>query len=521
MTRLPRAIDSGRRLTPSALSLSLTLTPASSATMTLPPDEKIDLRQLVELYTPQGSAGIFRVQALDTTYTGQTEATLQHGVCTLQDALIPGSEEKTGSARELLTLLLAQQDPVMWQLGDVEIPDDKSITWEYDHSNVLDGVLSVIERAGKYFLDFDQKTAPWTLHVRALTDDDACECRLNRNLDSLMVTADTSQLCTRLYVTGLDEPLDADTLPIWGPVVRTMTADEDLGEEMLAQVGRDYLETHKNPMLTVELDALELSQATGESFDRFHLGRMCRVALPQWQTTIRQRVVALNYPDVYATPELVGVTLANEAESAADNIASLIVDTTVQRKLTYKNGQELDMLKVRVITAEESLTLYADQINTISLGLNLLANDVSILGNEISLKASADELQEIANAQDAVELRLSSAENEILLKANRIELQGYVKVDDLQADVIDIISAASVPYLAADEVGAGTVIASVVSTESLQVSGNYGIWRTLGLAITYDSFTYSDQQGGMHGITYVKGVSLTTGASSGVTVLGA
>jgi phage minor structural protein len=392
MTKLPRLWPSGEALHPVALSIEMNLAPLSTAQMTLPPEESAAVGQWIELFTPHGSAGIFRVARVSMDGMGTTQVDLEHGLCSLGDNLLPIKDSKRGSARELLTELLAGQN--LWALGDVAVPDDVLLTWEFDYSNVLRGVSTLLKELPEYAAALDQTVTPWVLHIVALTDEDACECRLTRNLTSLQIETDRSDLCTRLHVLGAknNTVLEADTIGTWGVVERTLTADPDMTEEDLMESAQRHLEKYKNPALTVQIGALELAEVTGDPFDKFTLGRVCRVALPEMQQTVRQRVVQIRYDDPLGRPEEVRISLASAQNSIADTVAGLVVDTTVLRKgnsdqknMLLAAEENILLLSANITSIAESLSFYARKDGVIS-AINLSPETITISAEKINLE---------------------------------------------------------------------------------------------------------------------------------------
>lgn len=355
MTNLPRIAGSQIRLHPSSMSVTLSMTPLHTAEMELLPDESVALRDLIEVFTPNGSAGYFRVTGIEKTFGDVSRVSLDHSLCTLNDSLLQGEAEKESSARAAAEEILAAQTDPLWALGRVDYPDDQLITWSYNNSGLLDSLLDLMAELHGYTLTFDQSVTPWIVNIERLSDEDACECRLHRNLTSLTMSTDASQLCTRLYVPGREAPLDADTIDRWGVITRVLDADEDLGEEALLQEAERFLDTYKHPLLTVTMDALDLHRATGEPFDRFHPGRMCRVAVPEWGETIRQRVASVTWPDVYGDEEVATVTLSREAPDAAAQLAGLVVDTTILRRTVTKNAKDGEKERIQLRTNLETV----------------------------------------------------------------------------------------------------------------------------------------------------------------------
>lgn len=105
--RMPRLLDAQMqevaRLSPLKLTLEENLTPLSHAEMLLPGEEALQCGDFVELYDPEGSAGIFRVTATERNYGpgGRSRVWLAHGLSTLTDRVIAGPHGCFGLAGEV------------------------------------------------------------------------------------------------------------------------------------------------------------------------------------------------------------------------------------------------------------------------------------------------------------------------------------------------------------------------------------------------------------------------------------
>lgn len=442
--RLPRLLDKNllevARLHPDSLSVDLSLSPLSTASMSVSQDEAtISTGQFVELYTIMGSAGMFVVKSVsyDPDLRRQ-DIELEHGLATLANNLMEGEDlEKEGTARELLSELLACQSRRMWVLGDVDVPEGTVLKWTCDYSNVLQSIVNLMEQLPAYMLRLDQSAIPWTLSVVEMPKEDGCECRLTRNLESLSVEFDRTDLCTRLYIRGMakakkeeeDQPgddiifiedgeegeeedlaplspdfklppaetlvevysetLEADTIATWGIVERVLEADMELPRNELIRQGRLYLEERKNPAITITMDAFDLYQATGEPFDRFYLGRICRVCLPEYGAVLRHRVVALTFPDALGEPERVTVTLAAKRADGIDAISGIIVQTAMMY-------DQIGRLQISKIATNGLFELLADQIRLHAKHILLEADKIELLAEEIKLIGDRVEI----NAED-------------------------------------------------------------------------------------------------------------------------
>ena len=314
--KYPMVLDSSlqavRAIYPEKISVNENLAPLSDATI----DGARELCQasvgdLVRVDTGDGSPAVYRVQEAEETEPGRVTLYMQHALCTLADAILPGKSTKQGSASELLAELLGAQTEVWWALGTVEVPEDRVLKWECDYTNVLQGLCDLLDELSGYALGFDMTSKPFTLSVLALSDEDGCECRLNRNIQSLTVTEDRSELCTRLYPTNGGTPIDADTIGEYGVISRSLSVEKGLTEDEIQAEAQRMFDAHKHPAVTVTIDAHDLSSITGEDMDSLVPGRVCRVCLPDRGRTIRQRIISRAYADLLGEPGRVTLTLAH------------------------------------------------------------------------------------------------------------------------------------------------------------------------------------------------------------------
>lgn len=353
--QLPRLLDSNfrevSRIDPDNLRLSLKLNPLSTAVMRIPPGEpSVKVKDFLELFSPHGSAGIFRVTEVETAYgyNGGQTVYLEHAFGTLADSLAIGVQAMSAPVATVFSTLLANQNEYHWSLGDCEVPEDYELIYEYSYDNLLQAIVSLTSMLpDEYAWEFDTLQHPFIMHLRRMPDDASCECRLSRNLTTATLTIDTSDLCTRLYPFGAGEGTDRMTLAnlvgsqyidsanidVWGLVSRTFTAENIFDALTLRDVAQRYLARHDHPTVSVTLDAMDLYEATGESIDMFRLGRRCRLALPDYGVTMYERVIVTEWADVYSQPDRVEVTLANRLRDASDEIAELMREATSSKLL--------------------------------------------------------------------------------------------------------------------------------------------------------------------------------------------
>ena len=327
MTRLSRVLDGDmrelRRLHPTQQSVDDRVTPLSTASLTLPEGEHAAFGEWVEVFTQNGSAGVYRVVSASETYTGEASTELEHGTCALGDAIIPGKGTISGTLTEVLSAMLGYQmvqagGAPLWALGSVAT--NAQASFDHDSTNLLSAVLAVVPDG--YMLTFDQRALPWRLGVAKMAETAECEGRLSRNLRGVTVTVDDEDFCTRIYCNMLPAPgyMDGPTVGTWGVKAKTITAQENVTQESLTAYITQYLEDHKNPRVSIECDAEDLSSITGERIDRMEKGRLFRLALPDYGVAMEERILSVRTGSAYDEPERVRLTLANSIRDTADTL---------------------------------------------------------------------------------------------------------------------------------------------------------------------------------------------------------
>lgn len=428
-------------LTPIAYKLTDKLTPLSTATLTLPHDrQNVPLRSFMELFTADGSAGVFRVVNRRKQGESTVDLTLQHGLCTLSDAMHPGESEETGSCRTLLTKLLSNQ--TRWTLGTVDVPDDQELTWEINNTNDLQGLSTIMKELPGYYLDFTMGALPWVLHVRKKPDAVSCEARIDRNLVDVEIEEDVSDMCTVAYAEGLDEPIRADSISEWGEITRSISVDEDLGTDVITETVQRYLNQHKQPRVTITLTAVQLSRLTGEPFDRFRKGMLCRCILDDM--TVVQRIENIDHPDPLGAPDDMVLTLASTQNDLSVTVAGLVVDIRHVNQLYQKveknlkvEAQTIDMLaeEIRLLATREELDIVSSRISTAEIQLN---ETIGQLALKVDYNDYVSAINEVSLLLDAVNGTLEAKADLILLEALEVQVAGLLKVEELQAAIADL-----------------------------------------------------------------------------------
>lgn len=278
-----------------------------------------------------GAGTVWRVRSIGTAYATHTPTVqLEHAISTLKDKILFGETKpenisggSTCTARQAVEYILRQQGD--WVLGQF----DYSVTnaYKFDGDSLFDCLEAVTDTLDDPWWSYDMSRYPFRLNITRRSSGVESELRCGRNLRTITRTIDRSGMYTRFYPIGKDD-LHLDGVPyverntnLYGVVEHTETDTSRETDGELRSWANEKLARHAEPVVNIEVEGLELVESTGEALDRLRLGRMCRVPLPEFGTTITERIVSLTYQDTIHQPEVVRITLANNRDDVTRIIA--------------------------------------------------------------------------------------------------------------------------------------------------------------------------------------------------------
>lgn len=327
------SLETKRKFLPESLGIDLG---ERDSTATMIPDSMsgIGAKSWFQDETNPGKGIVWRVRRIATEYETNTPTIeLEHVISTLKDRILFGEitpEMMGGSggkctAKQAVQYILSHQDD--WKLGSFGY--DVSNPYKFDGQSLFDALVTVTKSLKDAWWNLDTTSYPFTISINPRSESVGTEMRCGRNLQTIRRTIDLSNTYTRFY------PIGKDDLHISGNYVERNTGsygviehvEVNSGLETEAELRRwadEKLDVHAKPLDTVELQALELAEATGESLDRIRLGRMCRVPLPEYGTIIEEIIRRIRYQDKLNAPTVAQVTLANEQEDIAQILADVI-----------------------------------------------------------------------------------------------------------------------------------------------------------------------------------------------------
>lgn len=395
---------------PVDVSINEEIIPLSHASMTLRSGDSIPERSYVELFTPNGSAGIYRSRVPREGYGDlSVNIELEHAIVEVGDYLFKESLEAELGLSEAFTRAFSHYGGDLWRLGS--IPNDMQVILNADHDNVLEVMLDLLEQAPQYYMTFDFSVRPWKINVVQKPMDISAEGRLSRNVKSARISKDDSNLCTRLFMEGLPKAenesighIDADTIGIYGLVEREISGSKDYTEAQAMRVAETYLEANKHPRLSVSINGIDFSSITGESIDRIALGKRYRLVVDGVST--EENITAIAWNSVYNDPMSVTITVAQ----GEDTIIEFMHNQDKKTRKVTKANEELYW----EMTSEDGL-LHA-----------------TISATEKELRTEYTEA--IANTDTKLSTRITQNARSITLEAERAStaegvLQGKITVE--------------------------------------------------------------------------------------------
>ena len=280
---------------------------------------------------------VWRVRSIQHKYADSTvEIQLEHVILALKDLILFGeitpatitgnASATTCTALQAITYILAQHPD--WTLGTYGYGTVTN-AYKFDGDNLYDALERVCNTLDDPWWTLDTSVYPFQISIAPKQSGVACELRPDRNLSAITKTVDMSGCYTRFYPIGKGDlhitgGYVSKNESTYGVIARVETDQSLETEAELIAWANERLGKHAEPEVTVRAQGFDLAEATGEPLDQLTLGRICRVPLPEYNTTILDRITELYYPDLLRAPESVEITMANRTEDITRIIANEI-----------------------------------------------------------------------------------------------------------------------------------------------------------------------------------------------------
>lgn len=388
------------RLQPIELGISLKAEDLSTATIKLDKTApEVGLGEWIRITAPNGEMFVGYVKTKNTDYiSGETTLNIEHVFGLLDEMVMFGEFDAaamggTGNkvpASTAMQFVLSKQTSQIFRYGSCAFPDSQG--WKFTNSTIKSALTDIFEALADAQWEFDQTVFPFAVSIKQQPTTATMEMRKNRNLSSMKVNLDRSQMYTRVYPIGnknlhIDgDYIDRNTSQ-WGIVAQTITDSTITDKDLLRSWANAQLKRNADPAINVSINGMELSEATGESMDRFRVGKLCRVPLPDYGITVTQRMVELSWRNALADPLNVTVSLASEHKTLQGVMNEQARGGSGGKKSKHKDGCDLEEESGKIYEFENSdIWINRDNVWAVSAQYDVFTDGE---GRHVRLKSGA------------------------------------------------------------------------------------------------------------------------------------
>jgi phage minor structural protein len=445
----------------------------STATMTPADMDGITVNSWLKDEGNPGDGIVWRITNIRDAYATRTKTiNLEHAIATLKDTLLFGehgpaqitgnSKATSCTAEQAVRYILSKQSD--WVLGSFGY--SVSNPYKFDGDTLFEALETVSDSLGGAWWSYDFSVYPFRLNINQGSTRTESELRAGRNLRTIQKTIDKSGMYTRFYPIGADDlHIDGDYVELntnlYGVISKVETDSSIDSKEELRRWATERLAIHAEPTVTIDVEGLELADATGETMDRLRLGYYCRVPLPEFNTTINERIITLNYPDKIHQPEMVRITLANNREDITKIVAKAIKKSGKSARTKAKKDKKdlawfedtndhVSMCAKGIIGVDAKGNPNWVRLSTLNVGkdgiygeVKSVQNDVVVANTKITQNENAITLEakRAQTAEGSLSGRLSVTANAITAEVTRAKsaegtLSGRI---DVQANKIGLV----------------------------------------------------------------------------------
>lgn len=428
-------------IAPAEISVSQKMRPLSVGTMNYD-SSLFDVEGLdfVQVFFPDGGSEFYRIKTSADVVGELNNCAMEHSIVWLEDYICTEKATFNGTIAELLEKLLGYATETRWRLGVVECTETVKV--DINYTNVMQGVVDALDLCHGFNYTFDQSGDLWYINLVALPDTAECEGRLSRNLVNAVINVDYRDFATRLYVPGKSWHVDSESQAFWGLRENTLEADtRGVSNDELVEQCNKYFRDHSVPPVSVSVEAHELGRITGQSFDWFSPGKMCRLCLIDYNgAVVTERITDRTYPSLITNPDIVVLTMANKLPDASGAINGLAV---TMKTTQTKTETALEDLWMGIVDVDGQLT---SEINAVSIRLDAEAARIDLKAEQTQVNDLESHVTDVILSIDAMDAELSAkvAKDGVIaainlspevarISAGKIVLDGYVTASELSA----------------------------------------------------------------------------------------
>ena len=443
-----KSLTQERRVPLEAMSLSIR--ERDTTATIVPADMKgIQLKSWMKDDTAPGKDIVYRVRDIDQNFNTDTYTVqLEHIICTLKDQILFGETKtetiagekgaKTVTAKKAVQFILGKQSD--WVLGEFDYQD--SNPYKFDGETLFDAIEQVTDSLEGAIWTYDTTVYPFRLNIKKEDEAVGTELRAGRNLQTLRKKISKTGTYTRFYPIGKDDL----HLPGGGYVEKNVSeygliskveTDQSLDTvEELRRWANEQLAKHAEPTSTIDVEGVELADATGVSLDEIKICRKCRIPLPDFGTTILERITSIDYPEKLRQPKVFRATLANSRKDVTKVIADFMKRSGGGGRAAAREQKEKTAW---ILDTDNRVGLCAKGI--VGVDENGEPNWLRLTNLIVDENGLDSSVQSVKDGLVTAETRIKQTENAIELEAKRAiskenKLEASIKV---AADQISLV----------------------------------------------------------------------------------
>ena len=295
----------------------------------------------VEIWEKGERVELFRIvpSEIDKSDTAVIHYTCEHVLATLMDDVMFQYHEFGGTGvftASTINYILSQQSTNRWALEECQF--NRQFLYKWENENLLGSMFSIPKRFMEpYHWTYDTTVFPWKISLEKVSDIPQSYIRYRKNLVGIRKKVDASQLCTRIYPLGYGEGvnqldiksvnsgvpyLDASTKTKYGIISRVWVDRRYEDALSLRQTAQAMLADLKEPYVTYEVEAADISEITSDPVDKFQLGTYTRVIDEEINEDTKALILSVRKNDL-GDPESTVVEVANRPLDVAQTISDL------------------------------------------------------------------------------------------------------------------------------------------------------------------------------------------------------
>ena len=350
-----------------------------------------------------------------------------------------------------------------WVLGGCDYV--VSNPYKFDGETLFDALETVSNSLADSYWEYDTTVYPFRLYIRRKSATVGTRMRAGRNLRTISRKIDRPPMYTRFYPIGKDD-LHLSTnyveknTAIYDVVEKVETDTSIDNESELLRWATERLDMHAQPVVTIDVEGFELADATVESLDKMVLGAVCEIPLPEYNTTISERITSLTYQDKVHSPELVKIQLSNaraDTRRITDIIASAIKNGSSgrsgragakQQKEDHAwfedTNQHVSMCAVGIIGVDAQGKPNWTRLSTLEVNENGIYGEVKSVQNDVVIAQTAIKQNENDITIEAKRAKTAEGDLSARIKVNadgidmRVEKNGVISAINQTAETVTI-----------------------------------------------------------------------------------